>query len=307
MSPSAVSPFLPPALALATVLLGTAAVAQPSPLQRATPRTVLVTGQTGESHDVRVAPGFLTTIRLDAPLVREAIEVEGRARFTLDAGDQTLSVEPLAPLGPHESRILRVPYQAGSPAFAVLRLLAATDEVDTVITVIRPQPSAETCLPALTAAQERSEAQSREVEQLKAQLPAASPAALGLAGLVDKEGVKVQQHWAHVTGPGRLEPEGLTLMRASQWAVVILHGVRNAGQELWAPEWAEFTPTAGGPPRRARALLPLQVAIAPRESVSMAVEVEMPLRDRTKWLRESYTLALCDAAGRCLTLQDVPL
>jgi len=307
VSSSAVPPFLLPALTLATVLLGAAAVAQPAPPQRAAPRAVLLKGRAGESLDVRVAPGFLTTIRLDAPLVREAIEVEGRARFSVDAGDETLSVEPLAPLGPNESRLLRVPYRAGSPAFAVFRLLAATDEVDTVLTVSRPQPSAETCLPALIAADERSEAHLRELEQLKALLPAASPAALGLAGLVDEEGMKVESHRPRVAGLGQLAFDHLTRLRASKWAVVVLHGMTNRGQEPWAPAWAEVTPTAGGPPRRARALLPLQVAIAPGESVSMAVEVEMPLREKKQWLRERYTLVLCDAAGHCLTLQHVEL
>ena len=284
---------IPPVLTLATVLLGMTAVAQAAPLKHAAPRAVVLTARPGEAHELRVAPGFLTTLRLDALVVREAVDVEGRARFSVDAGDQTLSIEPLAPLEPHESRILRVFYRAGSPAFAVFRLLAATDEVDTVVTVRRPQPSAETCLPELLAAQERSEAQARELAQLKAQLPAASPAALSLAGLVDTDGVKVARSETRFTSPGQFEAGGLTRLRGSTWAVVVMDAVENTGQEPWTPAWAEVTPSTGGPSRKARALLPLQVTLAPHEPVRMAVEVEMPPRGKEKWLRESPTRWRC--------------
>lgn len=278
---------IPQVLTLATVLLGMTAVAQPVPLQLAAPRAVLLTARTGEAHEIRVAPGFLTTLRLDALVAREAVEVEGRARFSVDAGDQTLSIEPLAPLEPHESRILRVHYRAGTPAFAVFRLLAATDEVDTVVTVRRPQPPAEPCL--------------------KAQLPTAIPASLGLAGLVDKEGVKVEISRYPITSPGPLTVGALWRLRGSTWAVVVLEAVTNTGQEPWTPAWAEVTSSSGGPSRKARALLPLQVTLEPHEPVRMAVEVEMPQRGRPKWLQEPHTLALCDAAGRCLTLPNVKL
>jgi hypothetical protein len=49
------------------------------------------------------------------------------------------------------------------------------------------------------------------------------------------------------------------------------------------------------------------VAIAPGEQVSLAVEVEMPHRDREEWLSERYTLTLCDEARHCLTVQNLKL
>jgi uncharacterized protein (TIGR02268 family) len=302
------SSSLPKLFTLASLLIGAAAAAQSASLKRAAPRTVVITVGTAKPHDIRVAPGFLTTLLLDAPIERLAVEVEGRDRFSvMDAGDQLIGLMPESPLGPEESLTLRARYRAGSPEFVEFRLIAAPAEVDTVVTVNRPQEPTEACQAELLAARQRCEAQEQELEQLKAWLPATSPAALGLAGLVDKDGVKVERDPDKVAGLRPLKSTGLTRMRAAEWAVVVLHAVRNSGQGPWAPTWAEFTPMAGGPPRKARALLPLRVAIAPGEEVRMAIEVEMPQRDRREWLNERYSLTLCDGARHCLTIQDLKL
>jgi uncharacterized protein (TIGR02268 family) len=301
-----VLPRLPCALALASLLIGTASAAQPALMKRAAPRTVVLTGHPEESHDLRVAPGFLTTVRLGGPIIRESLEVEAPGRFDVDAGDQTLSIQPTAALEPYESRTLRVSYRAGSPAFVVLRLISDASEVDTVITVRRSQQSGEACQAELIATHQLCEAQGRELEQLKAQRPAVTPATLALAGLIDIDGVTVTEIATCVDARGELRPESCTCMRASGWAVVTAV-VRNNGKEPWAPTWAEFTPSGGGAPRKARALLPLLGVISPGELMTLAIEVELPWRERELWLRQSYTLTLCDAAGRCLTVPRVEL
>lgn len=302
------SSSLPKLFTLASLLTGVVAAAQPASLRRAAPRTVVITGQPGEPHDIRVAPGVLTTLLLDAPIERRAVKVAGRDRFAvMDAGDQLIALMPESPLGPEESLTLHARYRAGSPEFVEFRLIAAPAEVDTVVTVNRPQLPTEACQAEVLAARHRCEAQEQELKQLKAWLPAASPAALGLAGLVGEGGVKVEQDSSKVAGLRPLESVGLTRMRAAEWAVVVLHKVRNHGQEPWAPTWAEFTPMAGGPPRKARALLPLRGVIAPGEQVRMAIEVEMPLRERREWLTEHYALTLCDGARHCLAVQDLKL
>jgi uncharacterized protein (TIGR02268 family) len=299
---------LPHLLTLASLLTGIAAAAQPASLKRAAPRTVVITAGTAKPHDIRVAPGFLTTLLLDAPIERLAVEVEGRERFSVvDAGDQLIGLMPESPLGLEESLTLRIRYRAGSPALAELRLIADPAEVDTVVTVNRPQLPSEACQAELSATRQRCEAQEQELKQLKTWLPAANPAALGLARLVDDDGVKVEWHQGDVTGLGPLQSVRLTRMRAAEWAVVVLQGVRNMERESWSPAWAEFTPKAGGSPRKARALLPLQVAIAPGELGSISVEVELPRRNKEEWLTELYSLALCDEARHCLTAQDLKL
>ncbi len=270
------------------------------------PRTVVLTERPDESHDIRVALGFLTTIRFDAQILGEAIELEGHARFDVDVGDQTIFLQPLAPLGARETRALRVSYRVGSPASVLLRLVADPSEVDTVVTVRRPPQSPTACQPELLSLRERYEAQGRELEQLKAQRTTVSPAALGLAGWVDKHGIRVEVSTQCKATGEKLLILSCMRMRASQWIVVVLV-VHNTGQEPWAPTWAEFSPTAGGASRKARALLPVNAVIPPGKVANLAVDLEMPSQPRQGWFAQSHTLTLCDAAGRCLTLPNLLL
>jgi hypothetical protein len=131
------------------------------------------------------------------------------------------------------------------------------------------------------------------------------PAAVALAGWVDDQGLKVEKPGPCKTRAGELRPKNCVPMRGSTWAVVTLV-VENTGKEPWVPTWAELTPTASGEPRKARAVLPLNGIIPPGESASIAVEVELP-RSNQDWFSQSYTLTLCDAAGRCLTVLDLKL
>jgi hypothetical protein len=83
--------------------------------------------------------------------------------------------------------------------------------------------------------------------------------------------------------------------------------VSNTG-EPWVPAWAEVTPAAGGEPRRARAVLPVQATIPPGGAVSVAVEVEMPVREPEEWLRAPHSLRVCNEDGsRCLFVPEVDL
>ncbi len=84
--------------------------------------------------------------------------------------------------------------------------------------------------------------------------------------------------------------------------------VSNTGAEPWAPAWAEVTPAAGGEPRRARAVLAGQATIPLGGTVSVAVEVEMPVREKEEWLQALHALRVCDADGsRCLFVPQVRL
>ena len=93
-------PFAPP-LALASLLVGFAATAQAAPAGRSAPRSVVLMGKAGESPLLYLAPGSFTLIILDAPVVRESVEVEGRARFAVvDVGDRTVTLSPTVALDP---------------------------------------------------------------------------------------------------------------------------------------------------------------------------------------------------------------
>jgi len=297
------------AAALASLLVGFAAMAQAVPAGRAVPRSIVLTGKAGESPLIYVAPGIVTLIRLDTRIIPEAVQVEGRARFAVvEVGEQSVTLSPDVALGSGERLALRVSYREGSPASVVFLLTGQPGAADGLVNVSRPQQTVEACRVELSAVRERCEAQSKELEELKARPPAVSPAAVALAGLVDLEGMKGQDFWQEcrrVVGEFRAaQCRGLA---ASTWTVVVLE-VSTRGPEPWTPAWAEVTPAAGGEPRRARAVLSGQVAIPSGGPVSVAVEVEMPVRKREEWLRALHSLRVCNADGsRCLSVPEVTL
>jgi uncharacterized protein (TIGR02268 family) len=113
--------------ALASLLVGFAATAQVAPAGRSAPRSVVLTGKAGESPVLYLAPGTFTLILLDAPIARESVEVEGRARFAVvDVGDRTVTLSPTVALGPAERLTLRVTYREGVPASVVFVMSGGT-------------------------------------------------------------------------------------------------------------------------------------------------------------------------------------
>jgi uncharacterized protein (TIGR02268 family) len=299
--------FLP--FALASLLMGLAATAQATPAGGSAPRSVVLTGKTGESPLLYLSPDAPTILLLDAPIIRESVEVEGRARFArVDPGDTGITLVLAVPLGPKERLALRFTYRDGFPSSVVFLLTGQPSEVDTVVNVSRPQQTVEACRVELAATRERCEAQAKELEELKSRPPAVSPAAVALAGLVDVKGMKVQDFQeACDRVKGEFRADRCTGLAASTWTVLVLEA-SNTGPEPWPPAWAEVTPAAGGEPRRARAVLSRQATIPPGGTVSVAVEVEMPVREPEAWLRALHSLRVCNADGSsCLSVPEVKL
>lgn len=298
------------ALVLAALLAGLTASAQPGPASRAGPRSIVLTGKAGEAPVLYLAPGSVTSVLLDGPIVRESVEVENRAHFALvDPGDQVITLALRAPLGRGERLALRFAYREGSPRSVVLLMTQRPGEVDEVVNVSRPPQALEACHAALAGVQERCEAQARELEALKARPPALSPAAVALSGLVNDEGLKSERFWKGCAGAGGelRAPDECWVLGGIAWSVVVLE-VSNTGQTPWEPAWAEVTPLEGGEPRRARVVLSRQATLSPGETVSVAIEVEMPSRERPARLKATHALRVCDASGsRCLSLSQVNL
>ncbi|WP_224373074.1 DUF2381 family protein [Hyalangium versicolor] len=303
--------FLPSplhAVALASLLGCIAATAQAAPDGRSGPRSIVLTGKAGESPLIYLAPGSFTFIVLDAPIVRESVQVEGRARFArVDPSDLGITLVLAAPIAPTERLALRFTYREGSPESVVFLLTGQPGEVDTVVSVSRPQQTVEACRVELAVTRERCEAQSGELEELKARPPAVSPAAVALAGLVDADGMMVLVWQECRRAKGEFRIDQCRVLAASTWTVVVFE-VSNPGAEPWTPAWAEVTPAAGGVARRARAVLSGQVAIPPGGTVSVAIEVEMPGREPEAWLQALHSLRVCNADGsRCLSVPQVTL
>ncbi len=301
-------PLFPP-FAFASLLVGLAATAHAAPAGPAASRSVVLTGKAGESPLIYLAPDTFTFIILDAPIVRESVQVEGRTRFArVDPAEQGITLAPAVALGPGDRLALRFTYREGFPSSVVFLLTGQPGKVDTVVNVSRPQQTVEACRVELSATRERCEEQAKELEELKAHPQGVSPAAVALAGFVDADGMTAREfRGACERVRGELHPVGCRGLGASTWSVVVLE-VSNTGAEPWAPAWAEVTPAAGGEPRRARAVLSGRAVIPPGGSVSVAVEVEMPAREPGEWLNVLHTLRVCNADGsRCLFVPMVGL
>ncbi len=298
-------PFTPH-FALASLLVGLTATAQAAPAGR----SLVLTGKAGEFPLIYLAPSVVTMIRLDARIIPESVQVEGRAWFAVvEVGEQSVTLSPAVTLGPGERLALRVTYREGSPASVVFLLTGQPGTADGLVNVSRPQQTFEACRVELSATRERCEAQAKELEALKARPAALSPAAVALASFVNDKGMRGEgfNKGCYATRGGELRPVLCWGLGGETWSVVVLE-VSNTGGEPWAPEWAEVTPK-GGEPRRARAVLSAQATIPPGGVVSMAVEVEMPAREEPgEWLRAPHTVRVCNGDGsRCLSVPQVTL
>ncbi|WP_224372350.1 DUF2381 family protein [Hyalangium versicolor] len=298
-------PFTP-RLALASLLVGLTATAQAAPAGR----SVVLTGKTGESPLIYVAPGTVTAILLGAPIVRESVQVEGRARFAVfEVSDQGVTLSPAVALGSGERLALRVTYRDGSPSSVVFLLTGQPGTADGLVNVSRPQQTVEACRVELSATRERCEAQAKELEALKARPAALSPVAVALAGYVNEKGMRGREFRRECFNArgSELRPVRCWGLGGTTWSVVVLE-VSNTGGDPWTPAWAEVTP-AGGEPRRARAVLSEQAAIPPGGVVIVAVEAEMPKRKRLEdWLSAPHTVRVCNGDGsRCLSVPQVRL
>jgi uncharacterized protein (TIGR02268 family) len=248
-------------------------------------------------------------LRLDARIIPESVQVEGRARFAVvEVGEQSITLSPAVALGPGERLALRFSYREGSPASVVFLLTGPVGTADGLVYVSRPPQTVEACRVELSVTRERCEAQAKELEALKARPLVVSPAVVALAGLVDRDGMKAQDFQGEcLEATGELHPVRCKGLGATTWSVVVLE-VSNTGGEPWVPAWAEVTPAAGGEPRHARVLLPLQATIPPGGNVSVAAEVEMPARNPEEWLRAPHSLRVCNEEGsRCLFVPLVRL
>jgi hypothetical protein len=131
---------------------------------------------------------------------------------------------------------------------------------------------------------------------------------VALAGFVTKKGMRgAEFEKACFAARGsELRPVVCWGLGGATWSVVVLE-VSNTGGESWAPAWAEVTP-AGGEPRRARTVLSGQATIPPGGVVSVAVEVEMPAREKEAWLGALHSVRVCTGDGsRCLSIPEVML
>lgn len=267
-------------LALALLLLGTAASAQPSPARERRERTVTVTGNPADPpHEIRVAKGIATVIFLDAPISRDAVEVDGRGtRVKVDAGDSSVILEPLIDLGPTERLVLRAPFADGkAPAQAVFVLVAAPSEVDTRIDVVRRDRTGESCQAEVTK----------------------GPLEFARAGYLDSRGIKTTRFNSYRDELSDFESAPGFSHLGKGWLLIDVAIVNRSGQP-WVPQDATLMSKAGRQVK-VRAMTASPGTIPPGDRGRVLVETEVPPESAGR----EFVLKLGGKDGRSFSVPTV--
>lgn len=258
-----------PSLALAFLLVGTAATAQPlSPVrERIERRATLPSSPEGPVLEVHLAPGAVTLVVFDAPLDKASVELEGRgSRFRLvDVGERLLALEPSGEIGPEEKLGLRARLKDGTTVALVLT--SHPTQVDTRLDVERFR-SRESLLAELAEKE-------AELSALRARAAAAGPVGLVFAGLLDRKGVRASDFSDAVPPVNKsgLKLENGVGYRAHSWALVAVQVHNLPGQKPWAPGAARLYGAGGLEVKVLGVHLP-RPSLPPGESCLVVVETD---------------------------------
>jgi uncharacterized protein (TIGR02268 family) len=212
--------------------------------------------------EVRAAPGFLTSLEFDAPIAPESLSLEGPPeRFArADVTHSLVALRPALPLAEGERLLVSVRYTDGRvPSRATLALVAATDEVDVQVQVVRRARSA----PELQA----------ELDSVRARCEAGSLLQVVLAGMV--EGGMTEEKLIAERGTGELTADRVLLHRTRIQAIATALLKLPAGSRRWVPGEARVLDTSG----RVLLRLPMWLegeALEPGEERQVGVQFEWP-------------------------------
>ncbi|MFP2958258.1 DUF2381 family protein [Myxococcus sp. 1LA] len=272
---------LPRLVAILSLLLGIAAPAQPLPATRERiERRVVLSGNPAEAApEVRISSGIATLLLFDAPLDRDAVELEGRARFRfVEVGERALVLEPSVDLGQGERLTLRVRYSDGAaPLQGAFALVSDPSEVDARVEVFRRRDSIELLQVELADVRSQLASKDAALNALHARCEASGPAGLVIAGLLDIDGVRghrIERTDATKRAGGLALEDGLALHAAS-WSVVSIF-VRNDGTEPWTATSARLSSLSSGERVDVMAVRTKGPAIAPGESGLVVIETKAP-------------------------------
>jgi uncharacterized protein (TIGR02268 family) len=217
--------------------MGTLAAAQrlpQFPVRERKERQLVLTGSAREPvPEVRVAVGFTTYLRFDAPIERASVEVAGWPVLFqfMDVGERVIALEPLLELESWEQLSVRVRYQDGAfPQRVQFSLVSHSTVVDGEVKVGRRLPV--------------PEAQDAEPEVPRARCEANGLVELALSGRLEALEVVPMAHPSGNLG-GQIALDGLAY-RTRTWALVTVR-VRNAeGQKPWSTVEARLTQRGSG-------------------------------------------------------------
>ncbi len=286
-------------LAPLALLLASAAAAQPQPgdKPKLRQRTVTLPAK-AEDAAVHVARGTRTTLTFDSLLAAKGVQLAGRETHfeRVDEDERLVSLKPKVDLAPGERLLLTVRFADGaSPQEVTFELVAADEEVDSSVEVVRRVSNAD----ALHA----------ELKDLKAKYEAlrdrsgeGGPEGLVASGwptgLISSRAFVAQVPSGNASG---LKVEDGLGYRTGQWALVVVRLRNLPGERPWALGSVRLF-TAHGAPVRVLSVRMDRPQLAAGEAGQLLVRTEAPVWPSTEELR----LELKDKeGGRLLPLSGV--
>ncbi|WP_338276603.1 DUF2381 family protein [Corallococcus caeni] len=259
----------------------------------------------GSVSEVAVSPGLSTMLLFDSELQREAIELEGRQRFSLvDVGQATLRLVPSASAIPGERFKLVVRFRDGAaPVTAVFLLKVHPAKAEATIEVYREQRTIETYQQEVRDARAEVSRCKEELTRLTAEhrAPGGLTGILANGGL-DPHGVSGQVLTRTVakTAANELAAPFVKSYRSSKLAAVDVWVDVKTGTLPWTAEGATLKGRSG------EALKILKVwqsePILPGTRGRVIVEAEAPAAA----VQGPFSLKLWEADGpRSITLGNV--
>ncbi len=281
------------------MLLASVAAAQPQPgsERKLRQRTITLPARADEST-VRVARGSLTTLIFDSTLAPKGMQLAGRETHfeRVDEDERLISLKPRVDLALGERLLLTVRFGDGStPQEATFELIAADEEVDASVEVVRRSRSAE----ALQA----------ELRELKAKFEAlqdrsgeGGPEGMVLSGWLSPD-IRARRFDARVpaNNASGLKVEDGVGYRTGKWALVVVRLRCLPAARRWALGEVKLT-SARGAPVKILSVRMDRPQLAPGEEGLVLMRTEAPWWEVDEELR----LELKDKeGGRPLPLSGV--
>jgi uncharacterized protein (TIGR02268 family) len=296
---------LPWSAVLVLMLLGARAVAQPREegTRALKARRIFLAdaGKASRDQVLRLAPGVVTTVLFDTPIVPASVDREALGRrFTHFVVDPSaLVLKPAEELPEKDPPRLTVRF-AGEAAPSSATFLLTTDarEVDVSVEVVRKPASAEELAAELTELRARCAVTEAGLGALRKQCALSGLAGAILSGVVGDEGVSAQRLTPTPLWEGIIFVPPAYFFRAHGWAAVALYLDNPPDAAPWEPGVARLRRwgKSGQPEGDARDV-PVHLVegrLEPGERARVVVE----------WLleagapQEDYSLEVLDRTGR---------
>lgn len=291
-------------LVMMVALMGAAAGAPPDAgggRARREQRLVLSGQEDAKDPVLRVAPGVVTTVLFDTPIVPASVDREtlGGLFTHLVVDPSALVLKPARAMPPKAPPRLTVRFaDESAPARVTFVLMTDAHEVDASVEVVRKPASAEELATQLTELRARCAATEAGLGALRRQCALSGLAGAILSGVVGAAGISARGITSNATESGIKAVRPFLFFRAQGWAAMALDLDNPPTAAPWEPGVARLRRWGkDGQPEGETLEVPVQLLGERLEPGARArVVVEWPLEAGAP--PGDYSLEVLDRTGR---------